>query len=90
VASLLYFIHTMFRWSYTIDHYTFVVPRYRLESLHMSVVKLLTEYSYCSSRSSCHEQKENGWISLKKKLVMECISIISKHSPVSTLTGQGL
>jgi len=56
----------------------------------MSVVKLLTEYSYCSSRSSCHEQKENGWISLKKKLVMECISIISKHSPVSTLTGQGL
>jgi hypothetical protein len=39
VASLLYFIHTMFWWSYTIDHCTFILPGYRLESPHMSVVK---------------------------------------------------
>jgi hypothetical protein len=61
VASLLYFIHTMFWWSYATDHCTFVVP-----GSHMSVVKLLTDYSYCSSRCHRHEQKESEWISLKK------------------------
>lgn len=53
----------MFWWSYTIDHCTFIVLGYRLESPHMSVVKLLTEYSYCSSRCRCHDKKvdESVW-----------------------------